>query len=89
MEPAVEQLRKIWTPGRELEEINEDLSPRTELDSQIRHLLHAIVQQQGRPIQVSLDITNKGFLRWERTTVTGAGGIKTGELVTIWVEDHE
>lgn len=82
MSQALENLRKIWTPNKEIEEMGADLAPQTALDSQIRDLFHKIVQQNGpMPIQVLADQLNTGTLRWE--TVEQAGK----RTVTIWVEE--
>ena len=43
----LERLRRIWTPGREIEELVYNLDPRTELDSMVRDFLHRTVQQRG------------------------------------------
>lgn len=80
---AIERLRQIWTPNREVEEISADLAPQTLLDSQIRHLLHALVQQGAVSTKVNLDIPNTGTLRWEVVTLEPAGS----RVVNVWVEE--
>jgi hypothetical protein len=85
----VERLRRVWTPGREIEELVHRLDPRTELDSAIRHILHAVVQQHG-PQRISLGselqpLENVGSLRWEIIHGPGPDEIRQREL-TIWIE---
>jgi hypothetical protein len=88
----VEKLRRIWTPGREVEEVVARLDPQTELDSMIRHILHAIVQQHGT-VKIDLGsemdpVLNVGSLRWE--IVHGPGPvpeIRRREL-TVWIEEE-
>lgn len=87
----IEKLRRIWTPGREVEEIVHALNPQTELDSMIRHLLHAIVQTEGpKTLNLGSEINpnmNTGTLRWE---VVHGPGPDVPEArprqVIIWVE---
>jgi predicted P-loop ATPase len=88
----IEKLRQIWTPGREIEEFIHRLDPQRELDSMVRHILHAIVQQQG-PHTIDLGseidpVKNHGTLRWE--IVHGPGPEDMPEWrrreLTIWVE---
>jgi len=89
----IEKLRRIWTPGSEIEEIIAELEPRSQLDSMVRHILHAICQQHG-PQRISLGsevepVQNFGSLRWE--IIHGPGPdempeIRTREL-TVWVEE--
>jgi hypothetical protein len=87
----IEKLRRIWTPGREIEELVHNLEPQTELDSMIRHFLHAICQQHG-PQRVRLGSEmqpelNFGTLRWE--IIHGPGPVEEmrEREVTIWIED--
>ena len=88
----IEKLRRIWTPGREIEEIIVRLDPQTEVDSMIRDFLHRAIQQCG-PVVLNLGseadpIENVGVLRWE--IVHGPGFDEHPELrarqVAIWVE---
>lgn len=89
----IEKLRRIWTPGREVEEVIARLEPQTELDSMIRHILHAIVQQHGpQTIQLGSEVEpiwNSGILRWE--TIHGPGPETMPEIrrreLTVWVEE--
>lgn len=83
----IEKLRKIWTPESEIEELFADLNPQTELDSMIRHFLHAIVQQTG-PKTVSLDEINVGNLRWEIVNYEPRPGVQGHREVTLWVENN-
>jgi hypothetical protein len=92
MAHPVERLRRIWTPGREVEEVVAKLGPGSELDSMIRHFLHAVVQQNGtQRVQLGSEafpLENTGTLRWE--TVHGPG--PTPEFrsreVTLWIEQE-
>jgi hypothetical protein len=88
----VEKLRRIWTPGREIEEVVARLDPQTELDSMVRHFFTAIVQELG---SVKLDLgseanprLNTGTIRWE--IVHGPAPEERPDLrnreVTIWHE---
>jgi hypothetical protein len=77
----VEKLRQIWTPGREVEEITANLEPGSDLDSQIRDLLHRIIQQRG-PVTLDLEVKNVGNLRWEVI----AHGLTGRQEISIWVE---
>ncbi|HEY1248342.1 MAG TPA: hypothetical protein VGE97_05100 [Nitrososphaera sp.] len=91
----IERLRRIWTPGREIEEVVAQLGPQTELDSLMRDFLHRTIQQKG---PVTLDIgslvdpvMNTGVLRWE--TIFGPGledyPEKRRRQVSLWVEEDE
>lgn len=88
----IEKLRQIWTPGREIEEVILSLEPQSELDSMIRHFLHAIIQQKG-PQTINLGsaenpVLNTGTLRWE--TIHGPGSEDAPMLrrrqVSLWIE---
>lgn len=88
----VEKLRRIWTPGREIEEVVAQLDPQTDLDSQIRDILHRAVQQRG-PVTLEIGsevepILNTGTLRWE--IIHGPGHDDFPELrrrqIAVWVE---
>jgi hypothetical protein len=83
----VEKLRRIWTPGREVEELVARLEPQSELDSMIRHLLHAICQQKGS-MTINLDDFNIGTLRWEVIHHEPSPGVVGRREVTIWVEQE-
>lgn len=91
----VEKLRRIWTPGREIEEVVANLDPQTQLDNIIRDTLYAICQQHG-PQRITLGselspFVIKGVLRWE--IVHGPGPEHLPELrhreMTVWVEDGD
>lgn len=88
----LEKLRRIWTPGREIEEVISQLEPQTYLDSQIRQILHLLVDQKGgQTIDIGSEIDPvrcEGTLRWE--IVHGPGVDEAPELrrrqLAIWVE---
>jgi hypothetical protein len=88
----IEKLRRIWTPGREVEELIHELDPQTQLDSMMRDLLHRTIEQRG-PVTLDLGseaapVLNTGRLRWE--VVHGPGSDEHPELrrheVSVWVE---
>jgi hypothetical protein len=91
----VEKLRKIWTPGREIEELVAKLDPQTELDSMVRHFLHALIQQHGpRTIELGSSeepVLNTGVLRWE--IIHGPGFDDAPHLrrrqAALWIEETE
>jgi hypothetical protein len=91
----IEKLRRIWTPGREIEEVVAELEPRTELDSIIRDTLYSILMQHGpQRINLGSDVEPfiiSGTLRWE--VVHGPGPDSMPELrrreMTIWVENGD
>jgi hypothetical protein len=88
----LEKLRRIWSPGREIEEVVANLEPSTYLDSQIRQALHLVIQQKGpQTIDIGSEIDPslcEGTLRWEM--VHGPGPDEAPELrrrqLAIWVE---
>lgn len=88
----VEKLRRIWTPGREVEEVIARLEPQTELDSMVRHILHAVIQQHGScRIDLGSEVQpnlNEGTLRWE--IIHGPGPDEMPEIrkreISIWIE---
>ena len=88
----VEKLRRIWTPGREIEEVVSQLEPQTELDSMVRDILHRMIEQRG-PVTLELGsevdpIFNTGTLRWE--IIHGPGHDDYPELrhrqISVWIE---
>ena len=86
----IERLRRIWTPGREVEEITHALNPQTELDSMVRDILHKIVQGEGvKTIDLGSEIDpnlNTGVLRWEVFHGPGPTPELRRRTLTIWVE---
>lgn len=91
MKSPLEKLRHIWTPGSEIQEVVADLNPGTELDSMIRHILHAVIQQHGaRTIDLGNPAWtgNEGTLRFE--AVYGPGPDLAPELrrpqLAVWIE---
>lgn len=88
----VEKLRRIWTPGREIEEVVARLDPATYLDSQIRQGFHLVIQQKGpQTIDIGSEIDPvlcAGTLRWE--IVHGPGADEAPELrrrqLAVWIE---
>lgn len=86
MTQVVERLRAIWTPRSEVAELFADLDPQTEVDSMIRHFLHATIQQTG-PRTLSLDDLNVGTLRWEVVHHEPRPGSTGRREVTLWIED--
>lgn len=87
----IEKLRRIWTPGREVEEIVAQLEPQTELDSMIRDLLHRVVQQHG-PFTVNFGnevepVFNEGTLRWEVIHGPGPDHLRSRQA-SIWIENE-
>jgi hypothetical protein len=73
-----ELLRRVWTPGREVEEFVHKLDPGTELDSMVRDMFARIIEAAG-PITLDLSYQNTGNICWE--IVTDAMG---KQQVTIW-----
>lgn len=82
----IEKLRRIWTPGREIEELVHKLDPATELDSMIRDFLHRAVQQAG-PVTLNLDVPNTGNLRFEIIHFESMPGVVQHREVSLWVEE--
>lgn len=79
-------MREIWTPESEVAELFADLDPRTEVDSMIRHFLHATIQQRG-PVVIDLGITNVGALNWSIVHHEPRRGVQGKHEASIWVED--
>jgi hypothetical protein len=87
MSQPVEKLRKIWSPEMEAAEMFADLNPQTELDSMVRHLLHAILEQVVKgPVQVNLEQLNTGTLRWEIVHPQLAPAVHGPKTCIVWVE---
>ena len=88
----LERLRRIWTPGREIEELVYNLDPRTELDSMVRDFLHRTVQQRGAVTLVieqhGTPVLNTGHLRWEIVHHEPTPGQLGRREITIWIEDE-
>lgn len=82
---AVERLRRIWTPRREVEELFARLDPGSELDSMLRDFLHRALQQCG-PVTLGLDEPNRGTLRWEIVHHEPVPGQVGRREVSLWVE---
>lgn len=82
---AIERLRRIWTPGSEVEELVHALNPQTELDSMIRDLLHRTIQQTDS-VTLDLDALNTGTLRWEIVHHELPNGLPGRREVSIWIE---
>ena len=83
---SVERIRELWTPDREVEQLDVDDAPQTELDSMCRDYLHRAIQQHG-PVRLVLEqngepVRNTGWLRWEETGVPGY------REVSLWIEDE-
>jgi len=77
----VERLRQIWTPEREIEELFTDLSPGSELDSQIRDFFSRIIDREG---SITLDITDPVpdfMIRWE---IIHTPPPEARRKITIW-----
>lgn len=85
MTQGVENVRRIWTPREEVEEITARMEPGSELDSIIRDYLHRVVQQRG-PFTLDLDTLNVGKLRMEITGFEPVPGRISGSQVALWVE---
>lgn len=84
----IEALRKVWTPGKEIEEIFSELSPGSELDSIVRTLFHAVIQKVG---SITVDLgsekfpyINTGTIRWEEVHGPGPATPMRRREVTIW-----
>lgn len=82
----VERLRKIWTPGREIEEIVANLEPQTELDSMLRDWIMRILIQKG-PMTLDLDKLNTGTMRWEIIHHEITPGVVGRREVSLWMEN--
>jgi hypothetical protein len=92
-EHPVEKLRKIWTPGQEIQELVHELDPGTELDDMLRDWLHRMLQMNGAvtlPLSDDLGrpILNTGTLRWEIVHYSPRPGVAGRREVTLWVEDQ-
>lgn len=89
MSEAVEALREIWTPDKEVVEVSLDTTPQTELDSMIRHILHAVCQQHGSQ-EIDLGsqlhpVLNTGQLRIEKVVGPGPRAEVRRQQLTVWV----
>lgn len=86
----IEKLRRIWSPGREVEEVILALDPQTELDSTLRDYLHRTIEQHGpRTLLLGAgDIPklNTGTLRWEVVHHEPTPGSAGRREVSLWVE---
>lgn len=79
-----ESLRRIWSPGREIDQVVADLDPQSELDSLIRDYFSRIVFK-AKTITLDLDEPNHGTVNWEVVSVPiGNGQFK--KQATIWWE---
>lgn len=83
----IERTRRVWTPRREVEELVADLSPQTELDSEIRSFFGRIVKMvhdQGKG-PITLDVTEPidGSTSWSVDLVNGR------TIATIWYVPEE
>lgn len=87
----LERLRRIWTPGREIEEVVARLEPATELDSMIRDFLHRVCEQKGSQTllleQGGKPVLNTGTLRWEIVHHAPTEQSIGHREITIWVEN--
>ena len=92
MTHPVEKLRRVWTPGREVEEVVARLGPQTQLDSMVRDLLHRTIQQYG-PVMLDFGsdtdpVVNTGTLRIE--IIHGPGQDELPALrrrqASVWIE---
>jgi hypothetical protein len=86
----IERLRRVWSPGREVEEIVHNLDPQSELNSMILDFLHRVIEQTG-PKTLLLGvgdqpIFNNGTLRWEVIHHEPQPGIGGRREVSLWVE---
>lgn len=86
---AVEALREIWTPDKEVVEVSLDTAPQTVLDSMIRHILHAVCEQHGSQ-EIDLGtplhpVHNTGQLRIERVVGPGPRAEVRRSQITVWV----
>lgn len=86
----LERLRRLWTPGREVEELVHEIGPASELDSMLRDWLHRVCEQNG-PQTVVLGVggdlrPNTGVLRFEIVHHEPSPGMAGHREVTIWVD---
>jgi hypothetical protein len=79
-----EALRQVWTPGSELEEVMLSLEPATQLDSLIRHWLHAILIKEGPK---TIDMTKRLVGTMHHRTVHGPGPTFASRESSIWIEN--
>lgn len=80
-----EMLRRIWTPGREIEEVIHKLDPSTELDSIIRDFFCRLMEQKVQKVTLDLDQPNTGDLRWE-IVMDGSG---RRQVSIWWIPDEQ
>jgi hypothetical protein len=86
VDSSLEQLRRLWTPDREIATLPADTAPQTMLDSILRDFLHRVVEQHG-PFTLVLErngehVLNSGMLRWE------VAGILGYREVSLWIEEE-
>lgn len=79
--PQINRLRKLWTPRKRVQDMVDDLSPQTELDSMVRDYFTRIVRktsERGAMVVLDLEESNPGNVHWEIVTLEGR------QAVQIW-----